>query len=268
MPLKPQELVLDPAIRDWVLGGLSLVMLLSGLIRHYVTMLLNTPPKPQPLLVVREQRALARGAILRTYGSYLAPSAFVALKSHLSDAYTSGFYLKAPPPADGSAPAPPPNPLMEPGGMDGMLDMVKKQAVQFLPQTILMYYIGYFYDGFVLTRLPFPLTLRFKSMLQRGIQTSDMDVSWVSSVSWYFLCLFGLNSIYRLILGEENAADGAQNMAAMNPMAGMMSAGASAPGQPPQDFFKLYKTEKDNLELAEYNWVCDGVEDRLLKKYA
>lgn len=32
-----------------------------------------------------------------------------------------------------------------------MMDMIKKQAVGFLPQTILMYYIGYFYDGFVLS---------------------------------------------------------------------------------------------------------------------
>ena len=53
-------------------------------------------------------------------------------------------------------------------------------------------------------KLPFPLTLGFKSMLQRGIETPDMDVRWVSSLSWYFLNFFGLNGLYRLILGGDN----------------------------------------------------------------
>jgi len=42
-------------------------------------------------------------------------------------------------------------------------------------------------------------------MLQRGIETSDMDVRWVSSLSWYFLNFFGLNGLYRLILGGDNS---------------------------------------------------------------
>lgn len=53
-------------------------------------------------------------------------------------------------------------------------------------------------------KLPFPLTLGFKSMLQRGIETPDMDVRWVSSLSWYFLNFFGLNGLYRMILGNDN----------------------------------------------------------------
>jgi len=56
----------------------------------------------------------------------------------------------------------------------------------------------------VIVKLPFPLTLGFKGMLQRGIETSDMDVRWVSSLSWYFLNFFGLNGLYRLILGSDN----------------------------------------------------------------
>ena len=57
---------------------------------------------------------------------------------------------------------------------------------------------------YILVKLPFPLTPRFKSMLQSGVETRDMDVTWVSSLSWYFLNLFGLGSVFALILGDNN----------------------------------------------------------------
>lgn len=41
-------------------------------------------------------------------------------------------------------------------------------------------------------------------MLQRGIDAPDMDVRWVSSLSWYFLNFFGLNGLYQLLLGGDN----------------------------------------------------------------
>nr|KJB75533.1 hypothetical protein B456_012G047500 [Gossypium raimondii] len=54
------------------------------------------------------------------------------------------------------------------------------------------------------SKIPFPLTQSFRSMLQNGIDLSTVDVSYVSSRSWYFLNLFGLMGLFNLILGEEN----------------------------------------------------------------
>ena len=53
-------------------------------------------------------------------------------------------------------------------------------------------------------KLPFPLTIKFKSMLQAGVATKDMDPRWMSSISWYFLCIFGLQSVFNFLLGNDN----------------------------------------------------------------
>jgi ER membrane protein complex subunit 3 len=106
-------------------------------------------------------------------------------------------------------------------------------------------------------KLPFPLTVRFKAMLQRGIETADMDVSWVSSLSWYFLLLFGLRSIFVLFLGDENAADSMRDMQAMGGMA--------APGQP-VDMTRLFTAEREFLDLHAHTWELVDVERRLLAR--
>lgn len=53
-------------------------------------------------------------------------------------------------------------------------------------------------------KLPFPLTIKFKSMLQAGVATRDMDPRWMSSISWYFLCFFGLQPVFNFLLGSDN----------------------------------------------------------------
>lgn len=116
-------------------------------------------------------------------------------------------------------------------------------------------------------------------MLQRGIETPDMDVRWVSSLSWYFLNFFGLNGLYRMILGNDNgmwsycaAEDEAHQTPAADSSRDMSTPFAAAamtqPGQV-QDFNKLFKAERDNLEFSEglYSWVASDVETRILKKY-
>lgn len=55
-----------------------------------------------------------------------------------------------------------------------------------------------------IVKLPFPLTIKFKSMLQAGVATRDMDPQWMSSISWYVLCIFGLQSVFNYLLGSDN----------------------------------------------------------------
>lgn len=157
-----------------------------------------------PLLLVScadLRRVLARSGALRQNYFQLLPTSFVARKAFLSEALSNGSYLQ---PKDKTENEAPKNPFEAAGGMDNMMDGMKKQMVMMIPQTVIMGWINFFFSGFVLLKLPFPLTVRFKVMLQRGIETPDLDVTWVSSLSWYFLTLFGLNAVYRLVLGDDN----------------------------------------------------------------
>jgi len=258
------SLYLDPQIRDWVLFPITVVMILVGVLRHYVFILLQSPPTKLPRAAIREQRALLRSNILRatSTNSPIPSSFYQTISQNLSKAFAEGTYLKDGPPKQGEN-ATPPNPLSDPAAMDGMMAGMRTQMVMMVPQMIVMGWINFFFEGFVVIKLPFPLTLGFKSMLQRGVQTSDMDVRWVSSLSWYFLNFFGLNGLYRIILGGDEVGDAAQN-----PAASPFAVATPQAGQP-QDFNKLLKAERDNLEFAEglHKWIGDDVETRILKKY-
>lgn len=123
-------------------------MLLVGLARHYLISWLDTRPKPISRAALREQRALMRGQLLRAKGKHLPRQEYEARREWLMEAFTEKKYLQSKP--DGAGKAATPNPL-DPAAMDGMIGMIKKQAVSFVPQSILMGWINLFFSGFVLS---------------------------------------------------------------------------------------------------------------------
>jgi len=257
-------MILEPAIRDWVLMPIMVVMVLVGVLRHQVTSLLTSPPLRPTLKALREAQALLKCNLLHQHADHLVYSKFVARRTHVMASINSGEYLK-----NGSKPSGSttitgaPNPLTDPAMMEQMMGGMKRNVAMVVPQTIIMAWINFFFSGFVLIRLPFPLTLRFKSMLQSGIMATDMDPAWVSSLSWYFLNLFGLRAVFALLLGDENTVDGFKDMQAMN----MPTIAAGGPGQP-SDASKLFKAEAENLALHNHRWKLDGIEKRILTKFA
>jgi len=148
------------------------------------------------------------------------------------------------------------NPMTDPSMMT---DMMKGNITNVLPMIVIGGWINWAFSGFLTTKVPFPLTLRFKPMLQRGIELQSLDASWVSSASWYFLNVFGLRSMYSLILGQDNAAD--QSRIMQDQMSG------AAMGMP-QDSSKAFKSEWEALEISDHNWALERVEDDILSYHS
>jgi hypothetical protein len=82
-----------------------------------------------------------------------------------------------------------------------------------------MAWVNYFFSGFVVAKVPFPLTQRFREMLQRGVDLQGLDVTYVSSLSWYFLNVFGINGLLQLALGEATTVNDMQAQQQMMMMA-------------------------------------------------
>jgi len=246
-----QTIPRDPALFYWILIPITVVMILTGILRHYVTVILQSAPKKQPSAKIREHRSLIRGANLRTNAHAISPTAFRARKERFAADAEKGAFLADPE----NRGQPPPNPMTDPAMMEGMMGMMKGNVAMMVSQTLIMGWINAFFSGFVIMKLPFPLTPQFKAMLQSGVGTRDLDVRWVSSISWYFLTLFGLQPVYNFILGSDNAASQIAQQMAMNPGAMM---------QPNQDPHKSFVAEAENLEVLEHRYMLDGIEERIL----
>uniref|UniRef100_A0A2K6JQP1 ER membrane protein complex subunit 3 n=1 Tax=Rhinopithecus bieti TaxID=61621 RepID=A0A2K6JQP1_RHIBE len=177
------ELLLDSNIRLWVVLPIVIITFFVGMIRHYVSILLQSDKKLTQEQV-SDSQVLIRSRVLRENGKYIPKQSFLTRK----------YYFNNP--------------------EDGFFKKTKRKVVP-----------------------PSPMT--------------------VSSASWYFLNVFGLRSIYSLILGQDNAADQSRMMQEQMTGAAMAM---------PADTNKAFKTEWEALELTDHQWALDDVEEELMAK--
>lgn len=122
-------------------------MVLTGVLRHYASVLMATTPKKADIKAIREQRALAHGAALRTNYHVLSRKSFEARRDFLIGAFESGAYLKAP----NQKGQPPANPMTDPNAMEGMMGMMKNNMAMIIPNTLIMSWINAFFSGYVIS---------------------------------------------------------------------------------------------------------------------
>ncbi|XP_014260180.1 ER membrane protein complex subunit 3 [Cimex lectularius] len=234
------ELLLDVNIRGCVFLPIVVITFLVGIVRHYISVL-TTSTKKAEIQQVQDSQVLIRARNLRENGCYLTKSSFQMRRHYFNNEDTG--YFKTQKRSSAAQ-----NPMTDPSVMT---DMLKGNITNVLPMIVIGGWINWMFSGFVTTKVPFPLTLRFKPMLQRGIELASLDASWVSSASWYFLNVFGLRSIYTLVLGENNAADQSRHFQ------DQMSGAAMAL---PQDPKAAFKSEWETLEIYEHQWALTNVE--------
>merc|ERR1712028_229028 len=236
-------IVLAPQIRDWVLIPIVTVMFLVGVLRDRVTRMLRSNPKGK-LENVQQSAALAKAKVLRMHSGFIPEESFRMRKKFLIDEHLSKAKEKNPMDA---------MQMMNDPSM--FMDMMKKNMVMVVPQMAMMGWVSYFFSGFIVGKLPFPLTDRFKMMLQRGIELSSLDVTYVSSLSLYILTLFGLRGILMIALGPNDDADDTKLM--QQQMQGGMNAQA-------QDMKKIFEGETKQLNMVEWESSLVNLETRVM----
>mmetsp|Transcript_34191 Transcript_34191/g.74092 ORF Transcript_34191/g.74092 Transcript_34191/m.74092 type:complete len:244 (-) Transcript_34191:63-794(-) len=231
-------LTLDPNVRNWVMIPITFAMLLIGILRHLVSKLMRGNPTLK-LKSVQAKQLVQRSQHLRAHASFLTRAGFAQRKRYFVDKQEGKFCQKVDPSLN------PQSQMMSDPSM--LSDMLTKNLTMIVPQIVTGAWVNFFFSGFVVAKVPFPLTQKFKLMLQRGVDLSDLDVTYISSLSWYFLNLFGMQGVLSLILGEKTFDDTQMMQQQMSMGTGM---GMDAPN--------MFKGEKDALEMTVHTWKVDS----------
>eukprot|EP00457_Paulinella_chromatophora_P015489 gb/GEZN01016118.1/.p1 GENE.gb/GEZN01016118.1/~~gb/GEZN01016118.1/.p1 ORF type:complete len:249 (-),score=34.52 gb/GEZN01016118.1/:69-815(-) len=240
-----ENLHLDPAIRNWVLLPIFIVMASQGIARANLAKIITTAPKVS-VDKLQKTQLLQRSRRLRANAQFIPPSALRMRKAFF---VKKAFRPKTEDEEPEVVPAQPADPL-------AFVGMAKNYMMMMVPNMLMMGWVSYFFAGFVLVKLPFSLTDSFKAMTQRGINMSSLDVSYVSSLSWYFLNVFGLRGLFQTSGAGEVAMDEAQMMQQQ-----MQMGGAMTPGPDPSAGFESERTE---LEIFHHEHVIPYAGERIV----
>eukprot|EP01025_Chloroclados_australasicus_P049265 TRINITY_DN559_c1_g1_i1.p3 TRINITY_DN559_c1_g1~~TRINITY_DN559_c1_g1_i1.p3 ORF type:complete len:254 (+),score=50.73 TRINITY_DN559_c1_g1_i1:336-1097(+) len=240
------SLTLDRQVLYWVFIPLTVLVILMNLIRTFAYQLLSTDSSQEAsdLNELKEKQTIARANRFRQMAKFIPPDSARLRKAYFVGK-ENGVFNKVP-----QSKSPQEMMLADPSQMTGML---KKQMGGYIPQIAMGFIVNQFFQGFVIGKLPFPLTPKFKAMLQRGIELVNLDVTYFTSLSYYVMLLFATRGLFMLFLREDTVDETEVMRRQMNPMA----AG-------PFDAKKMYEQEKTKFELWEHKWDLQNAEEQAI----
>jgi hypothetical protein len=255
------QLALDSAIRDNALIPIFFVIVALAFIRTKLLAVLKDKPKVkiQDLksnnVISRAKRLVQGMAILGTEAYNSRYSYFIAKDTGALDKYKP----KAKDPMDQMAA------MQDPSQAMGMM---KNQMVFIFSQGATGYWVSHLFSGFLVAKTPFPLTFRFKPMMQRGVDVSALDVSYISSLSWYFIVMICSSGLQQMISTWNSTRAVDPNSTAEAMMQNMMPmAGGGNPMMGGPDPSKQYDEAKEAIKLASHKFVLHEAESKLLEQW-
>jgi len=269
------EFVIDHRIRDWVFIPICYVMFMMGLLKIFLSKMMQnknkeTTKSQKTVDENRNKAVLMRAQKIAAGCALLSPRGFFMRKTNLLKKEGGALWERENDVAEDPMQAmQKTNPMMNPANMAGML---KNNLFMTIMTPLQFGFISYFFTGYIVGKVPFPLTQKFREMLQKGVECGAMDVKYVSALSLYFLTIFGFSPLHKMILTQdpENDIDPmndpSMNPMAMNPM--MQQGGGGSPfGQPPT-LKDNYKKERENFEVIQYEFKIAKAEKKLMDKWA
>ena len=262
---------LDPAIRDFVLIPIFVVVILTSLLRSNLTRILGGKPaqKSPELSELKHLLMFQRLAVFKQNRNYLAH--FGSKRSIYVNSSNSGLLQQTAPPQLSAM-----EKIMQQNqDPSTALNMVKSQFMFLGIHGSLCYWVSYLFSGFLVAKTPFPLTYKIKGMLQRGVDVAALDTSYVSSLSWYFFIMIsssGLIQLFSYLFGgssdniddDDNTTQSDMMMMAGNPMMAanpMMTAGSQV------DIKKQMEVERDALQVLSYEFALENSDVKLLEMW-
>ncbi|KAI8475168.1 MAG: integral membrane protein DUF106-domain-containing protein [Monoraphidium minutum] len=218
------------------------------LVMQYVHQAMSAAPPPdKELPEVREMQAAARSQRVRALGGWLPEGALAMRKTFFADKDAGVFSAKPQTRAMHEAMVTDPS---------VMADMMKKNLTGMVPQIAMGTIVSFFFSGFVMGRVPFGLSPRFRPMLQRGVDLASLDVAYFTGLSYYILLLFSSRGPFSLVFREDTVDEAAVMRQQMN-MGMAPGAGFDAAG--------TFKAEKAAWEATYHEWALDTAEADALR---